>query len=779
MGEVRQPGGGRVASVGWRAPREPIPALVAGCGALAFDENENELQYSGEAVTAANNSQLAQRSRVPTPKIRFALLASSAFIAAQAHAQTAQVAAQAGAAGPASEIVVTGKAGAGAAAVSGTKSAAPLVETPQSISVIDGADLDLRVVQDLNEAVRYTAGFGPDTRGNTAGRYDLQTLRGFTPDQYLDGLHLIGSANGYATPQIDLAFVDRIEVVKGPASALYGQASPGGIVALSSKLPTAAPFGEITLSGGSYGTARGVVDLGGPLDADGSLSFRLVGVADRSDTETRLAESERYGISPAVTWRPDSHTSWTLLYAYQHDPKSGDYGAMPVQGSLLPDPHGEIPADFYDGEPDYERFDRTQNAMTSLFARDLGLGDWVFRQNTRFMRITTSYRSVYQLGFEPDLETLYRSVALADETVDALTLDNQLAGSLQTGPVTHHLIFGLDYQDTRQTEAAGFGGAASPLDAYDPVYGDPVTPPAISFDVALHMRQNGLYAQDQLSMGGWRLLLSGRSDWVTSIQDDHLGGAASSLDQHQFTGRAGLLYLFDNGFAPYASYSTSFQPQTAADIHGKILPPTQGKQAEAGLKYQPKVWNVLLTASVYDLRQTNVATQDPNAPSGLASIAAGEVRSQGVELEGSAHPTAALTLKGSYTYLDNAVVKDDSGLLGSHPYGVPQATANGYVLYAVRHGALEGLGFGGGVRYLGRSYNGVAGAGQLTIPTATLFDLLVSYDFGKLNPRAQGLSLNLDATNLFDKRYVSSCYATLWCWLGSGRDVQASLRYRW
>lgn len=704
--------------------------------------------------------------------LRHLLLATTVALASHAHAAEADADARA-----LGEVVVTARLPEGEAS-SGTKSATPLVETPQSVSVIDRADLDLRVVQNLNEAVHFTAGMGPDTRGNTGGRYDLQTLRGFTADQYLDGLRVIASANGYATPQIDLGFLERVEVVKGPASVTYGAASPGGLVALSSKLPTPDKFGEFTVSGGSFATVRGVLDLGGPLNASGTLTYRLVALADRSDTETRLTGAKRYGLAPAITWRPDDKTSWTLLYNYQRDPKTGDYGAVPLEGSLLPNPNGHIARDFYVGEPDFERFDRTQNAATSLFTRNLGVGDWVFRQNTRFMRTKTKYRSAYLTTIEPDLRTLDRSVAVADETVDALTLDNQLSGTVKTGAITHNILVGLDYQNTRQTEAAGFGGSVAPIDAFDPVYGAPVTFPDISFDVSLRLQQTGLYAQDQMALGGFRLVLSGRNDWVKAHQLDRLGGGLTDVDQHKFTGRAGLLYLFDNGLAPYVSYSTSFQPQTATDRAGNMLPPTSGKQAELGLKYQPKVWNALFTAALYDLRQTNVATQDPTAPIGV-SVAAGEVRSKGLELEGQAAPTPALRLKASYTYLDNVTVKDNTGLVGARPYGVPQATANAYAIYTFQSGALEGFGLGGAVRYLGRSYNGAVGADAQTIPTATLFDLLASYDLGKLSPRAQGLTLNLDATNLFDKRYISSCYGTIWCWYGSGRNVQASLRYHW
>jgi iron complex outermembrane receptor protein len=675
---------------------------------------------------------------------------------------------------PQSEVIISGQHPEDAA--SATKSDTPLVETPQSVSVIDRQDLDLRVVQDLNEAMHFTAGVGPDTRGNTAGRYDLQTLRGFKPDQYLDGLRLIGSANGYATPQVDLAFLDRVEVLKGPSSGLYGQASPGGIVALSSKLPVLDRFGEIMVGGGSYGTERASFDAGGRIDDTGQFSFRLVGTGYHSDTQTRLVEAELYGISPALTWRPDEQTSWTLLYNYQHDPKAGDYGAMPVQGSLLPNPNGRVPRDFYDGEPGYERFDRRQNAVTSLFTRRIG--DWTFHQNTRFMHTTTSYRSVYHTGLEPNLILLNRSVAVADEAVDALTLDNQLTGTADTGILRHNIIVGIDYQKTHQTEAAGFGGEVAPLDVFAPVYGSPIDPPAIGFSVRLNLHQTGVYAQDQIALDRWRLVLSGRNDWVKSDQLDRLAGGDTDLDQKQFTGRAGLLYLFPNGLAPYVSYSTSFQPQTATDRNGNMLPPTQGKQSEVGMKFQPNVWNALLTAALYDLRQTNVATQDPGAPVGLGSIAAGEVRSRGIELEGSAHPTPALELKGSFTYLDNQVVKDNSGLQGTRPEGVPQQTANAYALYTVQEGPAGGLGLGGAVRYLGKSFNGAAGADSLTIPGAMLFDLLASYDFSRVSPRASGLTLNLDITNLFDRRYVSSCYQTLWCWYGASRNVQASVRYR-
>lgn len=682
-----------------------------------------------------------------------------------------------------SEVVVTGHTP-DTRAVSATKGDTPLVETPQSISVIDRSDLDLRVVQNLNQALRFTAGIGPETRGNTAGRYDQLTLRGFSPEQYLDGLHLIQSQNGYAVPQIDVTRLERVEVVKGPASVLYGQGSPGGLVALSSKLPTTDRFGEVALSGGSFGYAQGAVDLGGAIDEQGKFAFRLNAVASRTDTEISHTEAERYAVSPALTWRPDDKTSWTLLYTYQNDPEGGDYGAMPPQGSLLPNPNGRVPRDFFGSEPGFEQFQREQHAVTSLFSRALGFGDWTFRQNSRFMRTTTFYQSAYFFSVNPDLQSIPRTTDFADEGIDTFTADTQLSGTLRTGPVSHAIVAGVDYQHTGQREEAGFAGTASDLDIFHPVYGrPPLTASPTTFNVRLNLEQTGAYLQDSLAWGGLRLMLSGRYDWVDATQHDRIYGSDTALDQEKFTGRAGLLYLFDNGLAPYVSYSTSFQPQLATDKTGAILPPTGGKQAEVGVKYQPKVWDALLTLSVYDLRQTDVATQDPSAPLGFGSIAAGEIRSRGVEVEGSARPRAGVELRASYTYLDNLVTKDNSGLLGARPYGVPQQTASAFGLYTLPGGPLAGLGIGGGVRYLGQSFNGVAGGtvanGEFKIPDATLFDLLGSYDLARLSPQLKGMTASLDVTNLFDARYITSCYSTIWCWYGSGRSAQATVRYRW
>ncbi len=674
------------------------------------------------------------------------------------------------------EIIVTGvKHSASSAA--GTKTNTPLIETPQSVTVIPRDVLEEQGVVNLNEALRYTAGISPETRGATATRYDQLNIRGFSPPEYLDGMRLMGGTY-YAVPQIDIDLLDRVEVVKGPASVLYGQTSPGGLINLASKLPTLDPHGELSLTGGNFSLVEGMVDVGGPIDPNPDFLDRFVGMGSMSDGQVRTTENRRYAISPSFTWAPDEDTSWTVLGDFQRDPKAASYGSVPPIGSVFPNPHGQVPVDFYDGDHSFERFDRTQTAISSFLAHRFE-DDWTFKQNMRFLRTTTLYKSVYASYLAPDDVTLHRGVAYSDESANAFTLDNQLSGRIDKGPVAHELLLGVDYQRDQSRLEAGFGYGGyfepPPIDIYAPNNDMAITAPPITINQRIVQQQTGLYGQDQIKFGNWVGMLSGRYDWYDARTFDEFSRTTSNDSETDFTGRVALLYLFDNGIAPYVSYSTSFEPQSSTDYTGKILKPTEGDQVELGVKYKPADIDGLITLSVYDIHQTNVATRDPGHPA-FGSIAAGEVRSRGVELEGRVTLVPGFQLLGSYTYLDNMVTKDNSGLQGTRPYGVPRQTASLWGIYTIEEGPFTGFGFGGGVRYIGQSYDG---DGAFTIPSATLVDAVVKYDFSYLKPSLAGLNLTVNVTNLGDEKYISSCYYTTWCWYGSQRTVRADLRYSW
>ncbi|MEG8027889.1 TonB-dependent siderophore receptor [Sphingomonas aerolata] len=464
-------------------------------------------------------------------------------------------------------IVVTGEK-ATTIASSGTKSATPIVETPQSISVINAADIAGLGLQNLNQALRFVAGVTPETRGASAEVYDQFKLRGFDAPVYLDGLRQFGSATGYAVPQVDVSRLDRVEIIKGPASVLYGQSSPGGLVAEVSKLPLdRATYGAVSGTYGTYDLYRVDADIGGRA-GDGVL-WRIYGSANGADDQQTQGQGkrERQTISAAVTAGAGSSTSFTLLGAYSHDPSNGNYGVFPTLGTLIDNPAGKISTKFYGGEPG-DFFRREQAALTYIFNHDFGSG-WALRSSGRYQYVKSRMGLVYTSGPAVDplavAPTLYaRSSYSTREQLNNWTFDNQLTGKVVTGPVTHNLLFGVDRQVAHSAGLSAFGGG-TPIDVFNPVYGTMPTPqtPAdvqASFGIGsanVRQRQQGIYAQDQIAVGGLRVTLSGRQDWARQERN------GKAQKDEKFTWRAGALYLLPFGLAPYASYSTSFQPENA------------------------------------------------------------------------------------------------------------------------------------------------------------------------------------------------------------------------
>lgn len=650
----------------------------------------------------------------------------------------------------------------------GTKTDTPLIETPQSISVVPRDQIDDQKADTLNQIVRYTAGVTPETRGAVATRYDMMKIRGFDADTYLNGMKL--QSLYYAAPQIDTYLLERVEILRGPTSVLYGQAAAGGLVNEVSKRPTATAQHELGFEYGTDNHVRGTADFSGPIDSEGKFLYRLTAAGLSEDGQIDMTKNKRVALAPSVTWRPDAQTSLTLLGFYQREPDGNSYGGIPPQGTVLYNPLGKISNRFYDGDPNFETWDRRQTSIGYAF--DKKLSDvWTVRLNGRWLNTKIAYDSVYANGLQSDYRTLNRGVATSREEMDAYTLDNQVEARFATGPVTHTVLAGLDYQRLTGHYAAGFGVAPS-LDIFAPVYGVAITAPATSrTDVRSH--QTGAYLQDQLHLGGFILTLSGRQDWVES--KSITSSSTSRQTDHAFTSRAGLTYVFDNGIAPYVSYAESFTPISGTDYAGNLFEPEKGHQYELGVKVQPPGLDSLFTAAVFDLTRSNLSTSDPVHPG--FSVQTGEVRSRGLELEAKVAVTKQLSLIGAYTYLDVEYTKDNSGLQGKWPAAVPRHQASGWAMYHLPEDtSLKGLGVGAGVRYTGTTMND---ANTFKVPSFTLVDATVTYDLGALSSKLTGAEVSLNAKNLFDKEYVASCYYGDWCAYGYGRTVTAGLRYRW
>ncbi|BBK41776.1 ligand-gated channel [Allostella vacuolata] len=652
----------------------------------------------------------------------------------------------------------------------GTKTDTPLLATPQSISVVTRDQMEAQAAPGVSQALRYTAGVLTESNGADI-RYNTVAARGFSlsGQEYLDGLKLI--TGSFALPSFDTWQFERVEVLKGPSSVLYGQAAPGGIINQISRRPPERAGGEAQLQLGNFGRVQGAFDVGGALDRDGKLLYRLTGLARETDLQVDHVTEQRIAIAPAFAWRPDADTSLTFLGGYQYTPSGGLFNQLPAQGTLLANPNGQFSTRFYNGEPGYDRFERTQ--IHAGYEAEHRIDEvWTIRQNLRAMRSAVDYDLVYGTGLQADLRTLNRTAQAVRESVDSLVVDNQVQARFSTGPLSHTLLGGLDHQRVHWDYRFG-SGAAPPIDFLNPVYNQPIVRPAFTASQTQERRQTGLYAQDQLRLGGWALTLGVRQDWAELDTKNRVTGVTTKQKDDAFTGRAGLGYVFDFGLAPYVSYAESFQPATGTTYAGRPFEPTRSRQYEAGVKYQPRGLDAFVTLAAFDLTQTNVATPDPDHTG--FSIQAGEVRARGIEIEGKATVAPGLDLVASYTYLDAEVTRDNSGLQGKTPAGVPRHMASAWADYTVPDGPLAGFGVGGGVRYIGANYNT---NNSLRVPSVTLADAAVHYDLSNLRADLEGWRIALNVSNLFDKEYVGRCFGSA-CYYGLRRTVLANVTYKW
>lgn len=647
-------------------------------------------------------------------------------------------------------------------AASATKSNQPISRTSQSISVVTQAEIDAQAAKNVPQALRYVSGVNSESAGPDT-RFDTIIVRGFEADEYLDGLRLPREA-WWSRPAWDPFLLSRIEVVKGPSSVLYGQANPGGIVNLVSKTPQATPSGEVYVSAGNENQFGAGVDATGPLNDNGTLLGRVAGTFFDTETQVDHTRYQHYDIAPSLTWQPDARTSLTIISQLRKDPDSGFYNQMPLSGTLTPNPYGHISTRFYGGQPGFDKYERQQGSIGYQFRHDFN--DTVtFRQNLRYLSSTGDYLMVYPWGVYADAPLIDRYSMNLKESMTNFAVDNQAEFHFDTGRVKHTLLTGIDRMHTSVRSQSGYGDA-SPINFLNPDYSVPVAIPPLDSSTHNTLDQTGLYLQDQLELGGWILNLAGRYDAAKTKSIDLLNDARTERNDYATTGRAGLLYHFDNGLAPYISYSTSFVPSSSNDFYGHAFKPTEGKQTEVGLKYDPVGLDALFTLALYDLRETNVATADPDHPN--FSVQTGEVRSRGVELDGRINITPAWSVLASYNLTDPKVLSANDDTQGKRPVGIARNTAKLWSQYAF-DGALDGVTLGGGVRYVGTSY--ATSDNGLKVPAATVYDARVGYQW-----RQWQLALN--AANLGNKTYLASC-SNNGCEYALKRQYIATLSYKW
>ena len=662
-------------------------------------------------------------------------------------------------------VVVTSQMQSGA-----TKLETPDIETPQSVSIVTRQQYEEQGATSVRQAVGYTPGVYANQIG-ASNRFDYIVLRGFSDGSldniYLDGLKMMGDTNSHSSLVVDPWFLDSIEVVRGPASVLYGRSSPGGIVALNTRKPSFDAGGEVKLFAGNNNQRGAAFDVTGPVDDNDRVAVRLTGMTRYADSQFDPLKEERYALMPSLTWRITDTTRLDLMAYLHRDPEGGSHSGLPYEDTVVPHAGQKISNTFYEGEDDYDKYDRRENMVGYNFEHAFDSG-WSVRQKLRYLHTKVNLNQVYAAGWLNDTE-LNRGYSGSDEKMNAITLDNQLDGSVETGPVNHRLLMGVDYQ-RRSNNVAGYYGAFPAIDAFNPVYG--ADPDYITqYSSEKHkLEQTGIYVQDQMSLNKWRLTLGGRHDQVKVTNVNKLNDTSDTLDQGHYSSRAALLYLFDNGFAPYVSYSTAFTPTSFTDENGKILQPMKGKQWEAGLKFEPEGTQAMYSASVFRINQKNIATkEEPTDP--YRSI--GEIESEGVELEAVGQLTDSLRLQAAYTYTDIRYKKSSPEEQGKRAVYAPRNQASAWLSYDVKSGPLDGLTVGSGVRYV----NGITSDRQNThtLPSYTLVDLAVGYDLSKVG--LKGLSAQVNVNNLTDKSYIAACNSLSYCYFGAERSIVGSLSY--
>lgn len=661
--------------------------------------------------------------------------------------------------------------------LSATKTAAEIVKTPQSVSVVTRDQMRALDVTSVSQALRYSAGVFTEYRGSS-NRNDEVFVRGFSyVPKFLDGLSY-GATASSQTGTFDPWLLERVELVRGPASVLFGQVNPGGLIAMTSKRPVSQPIHELQFRTGNHHLAEGAFDFGGPLSDDGRLLYRLNGIARTQNSQVEDYKETRMAIAPALTWYPDDATRMTLLTSYQKDPDAGYRNFLPRYGTVESIDGSYIPRDFNVSDPSYNQSWREQTMIGYEFEHQPD-DTFTLRQNARYATIKQKYRYLVYSSSPANSSVLSRRAQHETRQTDEFGIDNQLEAKFASGQVAHTVIGGLDYKTSKDKQYLGrAGGSQYDLDWRSPTYGVSVDESA--FSPATNEQQNldqaGVYVQDQLSWQNWELLVSGRYDWAEVRTTDFTDASSTQQNDNKFTWRTGLLYAFDFGLSPYISYSTSFEPNLQTNRAPGVGPfdPSEGKQVEVGVKYQPDP-NALITLALYDLTQSNVATY--NSAAGWFENS-GKVRSKGVEAEAHATLFENLNLIASYTYTDAETVNTTVvGTEGKTPARIPTHMASAFTSYTLPDGALKSLTAGVGVRYIGTSYGDAKNT--FKVPAVDLYDAMVSYELGELNSSLKGAQVQFNVNNIADTRYVASCASDSACFYGIGRTVTATVSYAW
>ncbi|WNZ26124.1 TonB-dependent receptor [Leptolyngbya sp. NK1-12] len=647
------------------------------------------------------------------------------------------------------QVVVTGEQEDGYAvpdASTATRTDTLLRDIPQSIQVVPRQVIEDQAVTELQDAVRNVSGVVEgNTFGNTGDRFIIRGFQqGFQLGSTLrDGFRANGSFSGVR----DLANIERIEVLKGPASAIFGGAiEPGGLINIITEQPLEEPFYSAELQAGSFGFVRPTVDLSGPLNANRTLLYRLNLAYERGDGFRDFDQGvERIFVAPVVLWRIGDRTDLTLELEYLNDERPFDRGLIADGDDVV-----DIPFERILGEPD----DIVRNEEFSIGYRleHRFSENWRIRNAFRFTDAYLPNQRAQPQSFDESTGILTRTWQDQEYFVNGYALQTNVIGEFSTGSIGHTLLFGVDLE--RQAyDSEAFGTDAPSINVFDPDYGIAARPEQDEFPTGAGIFNEqidllGIYLQDQVTLlDNLKLLLGGRFDIVD--QRTELGGRFGESESQQqdeaFTPRIGIVYQPIEPLSLYASFSQSFAPNSGRMVDNSILEPVRGTQYEIGMRGEWLDGRLVTNLAAYHLTRSNVATTDPENSD--FSIAIGEQRSQGVEFDVIGEILPGWNVIASYAYTDAEITRDNSPLEGNRLFGVPENAASLWSTYEIQSGDLQGLGFGLGLFFIGERQGDAENSFQ--VPSYVRTDASLFY-------RRDNWRAAINVKNLFDVDYIES-----------------------
>lgn len=642
----------------------------------------------------------------------------------------------------------------------------PTQETAKSVTVIERDELDQHNVQKLDEALRYTPGYtSPYGADNDA---EWMFVRGFEPSVYLDGNRLY--KEGFFAWTVEPFGLERVELVKGPSSVLYGESMPGGIANVVQKKPTDGAQHSVSLSVGNKNYQQLGVDIADWANQDGSQRYRLVAMVNQKEGELDGIESQRVYVAPSYAIDLSDQTTLTLMATFLKDNGVPQNGFFPSDGTLVALPNGETIAPNRNfGEPDHDDFDKTQLSFGYQLSHQLN-DTWSLKQNFNYayvdlyLRSSSAYQNAWQ---DSDPYTLARYTLINDGDAHSVTLDNNAQAQWQSSQFEHRLLTGFDIQyHQNKWLGNGTGSQVGVINSLNPTYGNVPDLSSSLYDNEIVKQQLGVYAQYQTKwQQKWVLNLGGRYD---KIDVESKGLNKDELDDGQLSLNSGLIYLADNGLSPYVSYSESFYVISSLDFTtNKLYKPVESNQTEVGVKYMPSWLDGYVNLAWFDIDQKNATASTVGSNGALTTSQSGtKTNTQGLEVEARMAVTENLMLNASYTYLD---AHTGEGTSQKRKSMIPRHLATGWASYDFAGLGIEGLTLGSGVRYTGTS---VDASLDKKVPAYMLWDAMASY---AINTQ---WDVQVNLNNILDDESLAGCdFGT--CYYGESRRMVASVNYRW